>query len=376
MKFNLIKKDKFTKSRVGILITDHASMVTPIFMPVATKGAIQCVSKHELENIGYQMILGNAYHLYFYPGLEVLYKIQGLHTFMNWHQSILTDSGGYQIFSMKKLNEITEDGVKFRSIFNGSIHFFYPEKSMKIQRIIGGDLIMAFDDCPPYPCSYIEAKKSLIRTHIWLKRCDNYLNNNPEIYNHKQSFFPIIHGSVYSDLRQFSVETVSLLKEYDGYAIGGLSLGEPQEKTQYITNLITDQLPENKPRYLMGVGNPANILEAISLGIDMFDCVIPTRNGRHGLLFTWQGILNIKNSKWKKDFSCLDEFGSSYVDKIYSKSYVRHLFSSKENLAQQIATIHNLAFYFNLMKTAREKILNNTFLHWKQSIIPRLMHRL
>jgi tRNA-guanine transglycosylase, queuosine-34-forming len=374
MKFKLIKTDSYSKARIGIIETDHGKIETPIFMPVASKGFIKSVPIHELYKIS-KMLLGNAYHLHFQPGIEVLYKAGGIHSFLNWKKSILTDSGGFQIFSMRKLNKITEDGVLFKSIINGSCHFFSPEKSMKIQRFIGGDIIMAFDDCPPFPCSYTEAKKSMEKTHRWLKKCYYYLQNNPEIYNYKQSMFPIIQGSIYSDLRKYSAEEVLLL-EAKGYAIGGLSIGEKKEQTYNITDLLTDFLPKEKPRYLMGVGSPVDILEGIALGIDMFDCVLPTRNGRHGMLFTWKGIINIKNKKWEQDYSCLDEHGNSYVDKLYSKSYVRHLFLSKDNLAKEIASIHNLSFYFHLIQEAKIHIMHNNFFLWKKSIIPLLQERL
>ncbi|WP_185861491.1 tRNA guanosine(34) transglycosylase Tgt [Blattabacterium cuenoti] len=374
MKFDLIKTDTCSKARIGILETDHGQIETPIFMPVASKGYVKSVPNHELYKIS-KIVLGNTYHLHFQPGIEVLRQAGGIHSFLNWKGSILTDSGGFQIFSMKKLNKNTENGVVFKSILDGSFHFFDPEKSMQIQRIIGGDIIMAFDDCTPFPCSYQEAEKSLKKTHRWLKRCYYYLRNNPEIYNYKQSFFPIIQGSIYTDLRKYSVEYISLLKA-EGYAIGGLSLGEEKEQTHSVINLLTDLLPKEKPRYLMGLGYPVDILEGIALGIDMFDCVIPTRNGRHGMLFTWKGIMNIKNKKWEKDYSCLDEFGNSYVDQLYSKSYVRHLFLSKDNLAKEIASIHNLSFYFHLIQEAKIHILHNKFFSWKKSIIPLLQERL
>ncbi|WP_185855012.1 tRNA guanosine(34) transglycosylase Tgt [Blattabacterium cuenoti] len=375
MKFNLIKTDRFSKARAGILKTDHGKMETPIFMPVASKGSIKSIPTHELYDVGSKILLGNTYHLYFRPGIEVLHHAGGLHSFMNWKESILTDSGGFQVYSMRKSNKITENGVLFKSLINGSFHFFSPEKSMEIQRFIGGDMIMAFDDFPPYPCSYKEAKYSLEKTHIWLKRCYSYLKENPEKYDYKQSFFPIVQGSIYPDLRRCSAEKIALL-EAEGNAIGGLSLGETKEQTQSITDIVTDILPKEKPRYLMGVGNPVDILEGIALGIDMFDCVLPTRNGRHGMLFTWKGIMNIKNKKWEKDFSCLDEYGNSYVDRSYSKSYVRHLFFSKENLAKQIASLHNLSFYLNLIKKARTHLLQETFYSWKKSVIPLLQERL
>ncbi|WP_185866796.1 tRNA guanosine(34) transglycosylase Tgt [Blattabacterium cuenoti] len=375
MKFNLIKTDRFSKARAGVLETDHGKIETPIFMPVASKGSVKSIPTHELYDIGSKILLGNTYHLYFRPGIKVLHHAGGLHSFMNWKESILTDSGGFQVYSMRKSNKITENGVLFKSLINGSYHFFSPEKSMEIQRLIGGDMIMAFDDFPPYPCSYKEAEYSLEKTHIWLRRCYSYLKENPEKYDYKQSFFPIVQGSIYPDLRRCSAEKIALL-EAEGNAIGGLSLGETKEQTQSITDIVTDILPKEKPRYLMGVGNPIDLLEGIALGIDMFDCVLPTRNGRHGMLFTWKGVMNIKNKKWEKDFSCLDEYGNSYVDRSYSKSYVRHLFFAKENLAKQIASLHNLSFYFNLMKKARTNLLQETFSSWKKSVISLLKERL
>ncbi|WP_185877045.1 tRNA guanosine(34) transglycosylase Tgt [Blattabacterium cuenoti] len=375
MKFHLIKTDTFSKARYGVLETDHGKIETPVFMPVASKGYVKTVPIHDLDKIS-KIILGNTYHLYFRPGIKIFQKVGGIHSFMNWKKPVLTDSGGFQVFSMRKLNKITENGVRFKSITNGSYHFFSPEKSMEIQRFIGGDIITAFDDCPPFPCSYEEARKSVNRTYSWLKKCFFYLKNNPEIYNYKQSFFPIIQGSIYPDLRKYSTEKIFSLLEAEGYAIGGLSLGETKENTHNIINLLTDLLPKERPRYLMGVGDPVDILESISLGIDMFDCVLPTRNGRHGMLFTWKGIINIRNKKWEKDFSSLDEFGNSYVDQLYSKSYLRHLFLSKENLAKEIISIHNLSFYYSLIKKAKMNIMNNKFLSWKESIIPFLKKRL
>ncbi|WP_185878085.1 tRNA guanosine(34) transglycosylase Tgt [Blattabacterium cuenoti] len=376
MKFFLKKTDKSSKARAGLLKTDHGEIETPVFMPVATKGFVKSILNKELNKTS-NIILGNAYHLYFNPGIKILYESGGLHSFMNWKKSILTDSGGYQVFSMKKINQITDEGVKFKSVIDGSTHFFSPEKSMEIQRFIGGDIIMSFDDCPTFPCDFNTAKISMERTFLWMNKCYFFLKKNPEFYNHKQSFFPVIQGSVYPELRENFINKIyNSEMEIEGYAIGGLSLGEKKEKTYKIINLLTNKLPYKKPRYLMGVGEPSDILEHISLGIDMFDCVIPTRNGRHGMLFTWNGIINIKNKKWKYDYSCIDKLGNSHVDKFYSKSYLRHLFISKDSIGKEIASIHNLFFYKNLLEKARFHIMNNNFSTWKNKMIPFLKNRL
>lgn len=373
--FNIIKNTE-SKARAGILNTDHGQIQTPIFMPVGTVASVKTVHQRELkEDIKAQIILGNTYHLYLRPKMDIMQEAGGLHQFMNWDLPILTDSGGYQVFSLSDSRKMTEEGVRFKSHIDGSYHFISPEKSMEIQRQIGADIFMAFDECTPYPCEYNLAKNSMEMTHCWLKRCINWCNENPEIYGHKQRLFPIVQGSIYSDLRKASAEFISE-QNAEGNAIGGLSVGEPEEEMYRITNEVTDVLPTEKPRYLMGVGTPWNILESIGLGIDMMDCVMPTRNARNGMLFTWQGVINIKNEKWKNDFSALDEFGTSFVDTEYSKAYVRHLFVAKEYLGKQIASIHNLAFYLDLVKVAREHILAGDFYEWKNSVVPILKIRL
>ena len=364
------------KARAGVITTDHGQIETPIFMPVGTVASVKTVHQRELkEDIKAQIILGNTYHLYLRPKMETMQEAGGLHKFMNWDRPILTDSGGYQVFSLSKTRKMTEEGVKFKSHIDGSYHFISPEKSMEIQRQIGADIFMAFDECTPYPCQYNIAKDSMEMTHRWLKRCIEWTKQNPEIYGHKQRLFPIVQGSVYSDLRKISAEFISE-QNAEGNAIGGLSVGEPEEEMYRITNEVTDILPKEKPRYLMGVGTPWNILESIGLGIDMMDCVMPTRNARNGMLFTWQGVINIKNEKWKNDFSALDETGVSYVDREYSKAYVRHLFTAKEYLGKQIASIHNLAFYLDLVRVARQYILAGDFYEWKDSIIHILKQRM
>lgn len=376
MFFSSNVKDKNSKARAGILQTDHGKIETPIFMPVGTVGTVKSVHQRELkEDINAQIILGNTYHLYLRPGIDILYKAGGLHKFIHWDRPILTDSGGYQVFSLSQTRKIQEEGVKFKSHIDGSYHFFTPEKSMEIQRYIGGDIFMAFDECTPYPCDYSYAKNSLEITHKWLKRCVKWCDENPEFYNYKQHLFPIVQGSTFDDLRKFSAEFISSVNA-DGNAIGGLSVGEPEEEMYRITDLVTDILPLEKPRYLMGVGTPWNILESISLGIDMMDCVMPTRNARNGMLFTWDGVINIKNKKWADDFSELDPKGTAFVDHDYSKAYLRHLFSANEFLGKQIASVHNLAFYLDLVKTARKHIIEGDFTSWKKSVIPQLRNRL
>jgi len=371
-----IEKTTCGKARAGKITTDHGEVQTPIFMPVGTVASVKTVHQHELEeDIKAQIILGNTYHLYLRPGMDTMQKAGGLHKFMNWHKPILTDSGGYQVFSLSDSRKMSEEGVKFKSHIDGSYHFISPEKSMEIQRQIGADIFMAFDECTPFPCEYNQAKLSMELTHRWLKRCIEWTKTHEEIYTHKQNLFPIVQGSIYHDLRKISAENIAEAGAV-GNAIGGLSVGEPEEIMYEITDIVTDILPKEKPRYLMGVGTPWNILESIGNGIDMMDCVMPTRNARNAMLFTWQGVMNMKNLKWKDDFSPLDEFGTSFVDREYSKAYVRHLFVSKEYLAKQIASIHNLAFYLDLVKVAREHILAGDFYEWKSQVIPQLKQRL
>ena len=371
-----IEKTTCRKARAGKITTDHGEIQTPIFMPVGTVASVKTIHQRELEeDIKAQIILGNTYHLYLRPGMETMQKAGGLHKFMNWHKPILTDSGGYQVFSLSDSRKMSEEGVKFKSHIDGSYHFISPEKSMEIQRQIGADIFMAFDECTPFPCEYNQAKLSMELTHRWLKRCIEWTKTHEEIYTHKQNLFPIVQGSIYHDLRKISAENIAEAGAV-GNAIGGLSVGEPEEIMYEITDIVTDILPKEKPRYLMGVGTPWNILESIGNGIDMMDCVMPTRNARNAMLFTWQGVMNMKNLKWKDDFSPLDEFGTSFVDREYSKAYVRHLFVSKEYLAKQIASIHNLAFYLDLVKVAREHILVGDFYEWKTQIIPQLKQRL
>jgi queuine tRNA-ribosyltransferase len=376
MHFDLLHTDIKSKARAGIFHTDHGAIETPIFMPVGTAGTVKGVHQQELrEDVSAQIILGNTYHLFLRPGLEVIEAAGGLHQFIGWERPMLTDSGGYQVYSMSGSRKIIEEGVKFQSHINGSYHFFTPERAVDIQRTIGADIIMAFDECTPYPCAYDYAKRSMHMTHRWLQRCMNQMNETEPKYGYDQVLFPIVQGSVYKDLREESAETIASHNAV-GNAIGGLSVGEPDEELYSMTDLVCAILPVDKPRYLMGVGTPANLLECISMGIDMFDCVLPSRNARHGMLFTSEGIINIKNAKWEMDFSPLDSNGTAYVDKVYTKSYLRHLIKSKENLGIQIATIHNLAFYLELMREARVQILANTFTEWKNRMIPRLKNRL
>lgn len=376
MKFNLLHTDQNSKARAGLIDTDHGQIETPIFMPVGTAGTVKAVHQRELVNdIKAQIILGNTYHLFLRPGLEVIESAGGLHKFNGWDKPILTDSGGFQVYSLAHRRKMNNDGVEFASHIDGSKHLFTPEKVMDIQRSIGADIIMAFDECTPYPCEYEAAKKSMELTHRWLKRCIQQFDSTPAKYNFSQSLFPIVQGSTYRDLRKESATFISE-QNRDGNAIGGLSVGEPIEMMYELTDLVTDILPKDKPRYLMGVGTPANILEGISLGIDMFDCVLPTRNARHGLLFTRQGIINMRNEKWKKDHSILDIQGTAFVDQQYSKAYLRHLFQSEELLGGMIASIHNLAFYLDLVKEARIKIIEGTFYSWKKNIVPDLERRL
>jgi queuine tRNA-ribosyltransferase len=374
--FNLTHTDAGSKARRGQIKTDHGVIETPIFMPVGTIGTVKGIHQQELVNeVKAEIILGNTYHLYLRPGVGTLEEVGGLHKFMNWERPILTDSGGYQVYSLAHKRKITEEGVTFASHIDGSKHFFSPESAMDIQRSIGADIIMAFDECTPYPCEYRYAKDSLAMTHRWLKRCCDHADTTESKYGHHQSLFPIVQGSTYKDLRIESAETIASF-ERGGNAIGGLSVGEPDEEMYGMTEVVCDILPTDKPRYLMGVGTPANLLENIALGVDMFDCVLPTRNARHGMIYTWNGIINIKNKKWERDFSPLDENGTSSVDALYSKAYVRHLFTCKELLGPQITSIHNLAFYLELMRQARLHIEAGDYRQWKDQTVPKLLTRL
>ena len=376
MNFTLSKKDKNSNARSGILKTDHGEIKTPIFMPVGTAGTVKSVSQRDLEDqINAQIILGNTYHLYLRPGIETLESIGGLHKFISWDRPILTDSGGYQVYSLSGRRKITEQGVKFKSHIDGSSHFFTPENVMEIQKSIGADIIMAFDECTPYPCDYSYAKDSMEMTHRWLKRCVDGFNSTPFKYDYSQVLFPIVQGSTYSDLRKQSAEVIASF-DMPGNAIGGLSVGEPHDLMYKHTEEVCAILPVDKPRYLMGVGTPSNLLECIALGIDMFDCVMPSRNARNGMLFTSEGIINIKNKKWENDFNPIDPNGFSSVDKRYSRSYLRHLFVSKEMLGPQIASIHNLSFYLWLVNESRIKIEEGTFAEWKNKMVVKLVERL
>lgn len=376
MRFTLEVTDKLSKARAGEIVTDHGVIKTPIFMPVGTAGSVKAVHQRELKNdIQAQIILGNTYHLYLRPGLDTLEKAGGLHQFNGWDRPILTDSGGYQVYSLTEVRKIREEGVTFRSHIDGSKHLFSPERVMDIQRIIGADIIMAFDECTPYPCDYNYARKSLDLTHRWLTRCCQRFDTTEPRYGYSQTLFPIVQGSVYKDLRIKSAETIAAL-DREGNAIGGLSVGEPVDEMYAMTELICDILPSNRPRYLMGVGTPVNILENMALGVDMFDCVMPTRNARNGMLFTSQGIINIKNEKWKNDFSPIDSESDLFSDLHYTRAYLRHLITSGEILGAQIATLHNLHFYLWLVREAREKILSGEFYEWKNKMIKQLSQRL
>ncbi len=376
MNFKLEHTDKNSKARTGTITTAHGEIKTPIFMPVGTVGTVKGVHQHEVsDDIKAQIILGNTYHLYLKPGLDILKSAGGLHKFMNWDRPILTDSGGYQVYSLAGTRKIKEEGVKFQSHIDGSYHHFSPEYAIDIQRVIGGDLIMAFDECTPFPCDYKYAKQSMHMTHRWLKRCVDRMNETDPLYGYEQTLLPIVQGSTYKDLRTQSAEMIASFDQ-PANAIGGLSVGEPAEELYAMTELVCDILPKDKPRYLMGVGTPMNILESIALGVDMMDCVLPTRNARHGTLYTKNGIINIKNAKWKDDFSPLDPDGTSYVDSAYSKAYVRHLFSANEALGRQIASIHNLAFYLWLVGEARQKIEDGTFTAWKNKMVQQMAEKL
>ena len=375
-KFRLEYNDKLSNARACKIKTHHGEINTPVFMPVGTQATVKGVHQWELKDeIKSQIILGNTYHLYLRPGIEIIEKAGGIHKFINWEQNILTDSGGYQVYSLSSNRKISEEGVQFKSHIDGSKHFFSPESAIDIQKSIGADIIMAFDECPPYPCDYSYAKNSMNLTHRWLDRCINQFNNTPPKYAYKQIFFPIVQGSTFKDLRKESAYIISS-KNCFGNAIGGLSVGEPHDEMYEMTSVVCEILPEDKPRYLMGVGTPVNLLENIAQGIDMFDCVMPTRNGRNGMLFTSEGIINIKNKKWEFDYSLIDDNGATWVDKTYSKSYLRHLFSVNEMLGRQIASIHNLGFYCFLMNEARKKIIDGDFLNWKDKMVKKLNNRL
>ncbi|MEY4929435.1 MAG: hypothetical protein RI909_159 [Bacteroidota bacterium] len=376
MKFSLTAKDPHSKARAGVLHTDHGEIQTPIFMPVGTAGSVKAVHQRELKNdIDAKIILGNTYHLYLRPGLPLLEKAGGLHQFIGWDRPMLTDSGGYQVYSLGANRKITEEGVIFKSHIDGSKHTFTPEGVMDIERTIGADIIMAFDECTPYPCEYEYAKKSMGLTHRWLERCVKRVNETESKYGYEQVLFPIVQGSVYKDLRQQSAEFIANQNQ-QGNAIGGLSVGEPHDLMYEMTDLVCNILPSDKPRYLMGVGTPENILECIALGIDMFDCVMPTRNARNGMLFTTQGIINIRNEKWKDDLSGLDPELGGHVSTCYSKAYLRHLIISKEILGAQIASIHNLTFYLWLVRQARLKIEEGSFRAWKDKMVKIVSQRL
>lgn len=376
MEYKIEAHDKEGKARAGVLKTAHGEIQTPIFMPVGTAGSVKAVHQRELKDeINAQIILGNTYHLFLRPGLPILEEAGGLHKFINWDKPILTDSGGYQVYSLADSRKITEEGVKFASHIDGSRHFFTPEKAIEIQRSIGADIIMAFDECTPYPCDYTYASKSLDMTHRWLDRCFTAMDKTEEKYGFEQALFPIVQGSTYKDLREKSAEYIANKGAF-GNAIGGLSVGEPHEDMYAMTDVVCNILPEDKPRYLMGVGTPANILECIDLGVDMFDCVMPTRNARNGQLFTSEGIINIKNKKWENDFSPIDPNGTTYVDSFYSKAYLRHLITSREMLGAQIASIHNLGFYLWLVGEARKQIMAGTFKSWKNQMVKKVTQRL
>ena len=376
MPFVLQHTDAGSKARAGQIITDHGTIETPIFMPVGTLGSVKGVHQHELkEDIQAQIILGNTYHLYLRPGLDVLRQAGGLHRFNGFDRPMLTDSGGFQVFSLAGIRKLSEKGCEFRSHIDGSKHFFTPEGVMDIERTIGADIMMAFDECPPGTASYDYAAKSLKLTHGWLERCVKRYNETEPLYGYHQTLFPIVQGCVYPELRRESAHFAANL-DAEGYAIGGLAVGEPAEQMYEMIEVVNEILPTDRPRYLMGVGTPVNILEAIERGVDMFDCVMPTRNGRNAMLFTAQGIMNMRNAKWATDFSPVDADAHSFVDTQYTKAYLHHLFKAKELLAMQIASIHNLAFYLWLVREARRQILADNFAAWKAQMIPRLSHRL
>ena len=374
--FQLQHTDPHSSARAGLIKTAHGEIQTPIFMPVGTAGTVKGVHQHELKSdVKAQIILGNTYHLYLRPGVEILEKAGGLHQFNGWDRPILTDSGGYQVYSLSHRRKITEEGVTFASHIDGSKHFFSPERAIDIQRSIGADIIMAFDECPPYPSDYKYAKNSMDLTHRWLKRCCDHFDQTQGRYGYEQTLVPIVQGSTYNDLRRASAETIASF-DRPANAIGGLSVGEPTDEIYHYTDLVCQILPKDKPRYLMGVGTPVNILECIALGVDMFDCVLPTRNARHGLLYTANGIMNMKNAKWKDDFSPIDEDGPCPTSRFYTKAYLRHLLHSKELLGAQIASLHNLSFFLWLVDEARIQIQAGSFLEWKNKIVKEMQRRL
>ncbi|QNL22615.1 tRNA guanosine(34) transglycosylase Tgt [Hyphobacterium sp. CCMP332] len=376
LEFKIQAKSSEGQSRTGTISTEHGKIPTPIFMPVGTAGTVKALHQRELsQDLDAKIILGNTYHLYLRPGMDVLKQAGGLHKFMNWERPLLTDSGGYQVYSLAQSRKISEEGVEFQSHIDGSKHLFTPENVIDIQRGIGADIIMAFDECPPYPCEYDYAKNSMHLTHRWLDRCIKAMNKTQGKYGYEQNLFPILQGSVYKDLRSESAKYISET-DLPGCAIGGLSVGEPHEMMYEVCDWVTDILPKNKPRYLMGVGTPENLLECIDRGIDMFDCVMPTRNARHGMIFTSEGILNIRNEKWKNDFSTLDENVDLFINKTYSKAYLRHLIIGNEILGAQIASIQNLGLYLWLMKEARQHIAEDSFSSWKKEMIEKLSRRL
>lgn len=376
MKYLIQAHDKGSKARAGTLTTGHGKIETPVFMPVGTAGTVKAMHHRDLEDtVGAQIILGNTYHLYLRPGLNVMQAAGGLHRFMSWDKPILTDSGGYQVYSLAHRRKLTNEGVTFQSHIDGSRHLFSPEKVMDIQRVIGADIIMAFDECTPFPCTHEYAVRSMQLTHDWLDRCISHLEVSGGLYEHAQSLFPIVQGSTFGDLRKESAIYVAG-KNCDGNAIGGLSVGEPSEIMYEMTEMVCEILPSDKPRYLMGVGTPVNILESIALGIDMFDCVMPTRNARNGMLFTSEGIINIRNKKWQDDFSPIDPAGTAYVDQHYSRAYLRHLFVCNEMLGPMVATLHNLTFYLWLVTEARKRIISGDFLSWKNTMVSQLGRRL
>ena len=376
MEFQLLHNDPKSKARAGTITTAHGEIQTPIFMPVGTAATVKGVHQQDLKQaVNPDIILGNTYHLYLRPGTTILHEAGGLHRFMGWDRPLLTDSGGYQVYSLSANRKIKEEGVKFKSHIDGSYHIFTPERAIDIQRQIGADIIMAFDECTPYPCDYQYAKRSMHMTHRWLERCIEQDKKSPFLYGYEQTLFPIVQGSTYTDLREQSAEYIASCGAA-GNAIGGLSVGEPAEEMYAMTDVVCRILPADKPRYLMGVGTPINLLENIALGVDMFDCVLPTRNARNGMLYTWEGSINIKNKKWENDFSVLDPDAHTFVDTQYTKAYVRHLFTVNEMLGKQIATLHNLGFYMALVRKAREKIISGEFASWKNQMVQQMNKRL